>query len=57
MKSNRVKYIFFVLFVTIFSLTCDSTEFECEQHNISECNSDDKTVMPFSYTYNINEDS
>ncbi len=42
MKSNRVKYIFFVLFVTIFSLTCDSTEFECEQHNISECNSDDK---------------
>jgi hypothetical protein len=31
-----------ILFVLFFSLTCNDTDFECEQHDISDCNSDDK---------------
>ena len=30
---------------------------DANKHNISIGLWDDKTVMPFSYTYNINEDS
>jgi hypothetical protein len=40
--NSIMKRLWLIFIVTIFPLTCDSTEFECEQHNISKCNSDDK---------------
>ena len=42
MGASEMKRLWLIFIVTIFPLTCDSTEFECEQHNISKCNSDDK---------------
>jgi hypothetical protein len=37
-----MKRLWFILFVTFFFLTCNDTDFECDQHDISDCNSDDK---------------
>lgn len=31
-----------ILFIIFFSLTCNDTDFKCDQHKISKCNSDDK---------------
>jgi len=36
-----MKRLWFILFVIFFSLTCNDTDFECDQHDISDCNSDD----------------
>ena len=40
--SNKLKRLWLILFVIFFSLTCNDTDFECDQHDISDCNSDDK---------------
>jgi len=37
----KIKRLWFILFVIFFSLTCNDTDFECDQHDISDCNSDD----------------
>ena len=42
MKIRRMKHLWLVLFIIFFSLTCNYTDFECDQHDISDCNSDDK---------------
>ena len=36
-----MKRLWLILFVVFFSLTCNDTDFECDQHDISDCNSDD----------------
>jgi len=36
-----MKRLWVILFIVFFSFACNDTDFECDQHDISDCNSND----------------